>query len=542
MVDASDFGRIKSVTVLNELYMRMAQSASIPRLLPDTERVHTLPAISDGRQPWEAGSQPWETRAHDPPPPQSRPIVRAPPKSPSILSSSPTDSTITQDSVEFPGSTGKKKWGIPFRSRTPRGSSNALQNTDTSKQQATLTEPSIRQTPPETQRTVKNLPVVRSTPTHDSHLGRPLSENWRPSPELRIDEDNPWQEEYSSASSVRDVASGSPNPKDMQRDFRSPQRQSTEQTYVDDGAVPAHEMEVAYIELPISSQTRLVASHPSSGENRALSVSPKGPPGSRVFKNMFGRRTSTEATQVEEKRPPLKRLDNSRKSSPVVAHKNSAPEPVPSSSAKDPYSGYCKGAYKLQVGLVKEGMKICNQSTSMTGQSNYWACASSKCCFEGGARQIGKTWEFDNTVRISQGIRYRWTLLAKSHIAMSKSKNHNYDYQCVFCTEQDQPAIVHHGEQDFLEHISTHRSQRSSLSKSEKIICKTGRLALDHEVFDINFPPLAENAQFHGRTLVNSPDIDAGNHNDTLSPEEEEGFEWSTPEPSIDDSPWQQQH
>lgn len=30
VVDASDFGRIKSVTVLNELYMRMAQVCLIP--------------------------------------------------------------------------------------------------------------------------------------------------------------------------------------------------------------------------------------------------------------------------------------------------------------------------------------------------------------------------------------------------------------------------------------------------------------------------------------------------------------------------------
>lgn len=251
------------------------------------------------------------------------------------------------------------------------------------------------------------------------------------------------------------------------------------------------------------------------------------------------RRTSSEITQVEDKKPPLKRLDNSRKSLPRVPRNDSTPEAAASAQANDPYGGFCKGAYKLQVGLVKEGMRICNQSTSMTGQANYWACASSKCCFEGPACKVGKIWKFDNSVRTMQGVRYRWTLLAKSHVAMSKVTNRIYAFRCLFCSEQGQPTNIYHGDKVFLDHIWTHQEQSASLLSSEKIICRSGRMALDHEVFDVNFPPSVETAQFHGRTLVNSPNIDKISNDHTDFPEGEEFFEWSTPEASIDSSPWQ---
>lgn len=518
------------MNVLNELYMRMAQAAPIQRQRIDMGRVETLPSVpGSGRA--------WETEPHAQPPAQSQPILQGQSKSPSVVNSLPTDFVGNNNSIRPPGSTGKK-WGIPFKSRSPRGSSSTPRpDPNPSKQYNPPNEPSAGKASlgiqaggnaPSTWDPSSRAPVRKSS-THDSQLERPHSGSWKPSPEMRIDEDNPWREE-TSASPIRDVVPDSPDPKETQRFLPGPQRRSTEQTFVDDEGLKS-----AHISSPSGSQTRLVLNRTPSIESKATSLESKATPGK--FTSMFRRRTSTEATQVAEKAPPLKRLDNSRKPSPAVSRAPSIPQPAPSTS-KDPCGGFCKGAYKLQVGLVKESMKISNQSTSMTGQSNYWACASSKCCFEGAACRVGnKAWEFDNTVRTLQGTRYRWTLLAKSHVAMSKVMHHNYDFQCIFCAEQGQPAIIYRGNQAFLDHISTHRGQSASLLNSEKIICKTGRVALDHEVFDVNFPPSGETPQYHGRTLVNSPDIDIK----MISPEEEEGFIWSNPEPPFDPSPWKQQ-
>lgn len=521
VVDASDFGRIRSVTVLNELYMRMAQAAPIQWQPPNMERVHTL-------DPTSGSAMPWETVTRAPPGTQSRPIVQALPSSPTLLSSSPNDSADLANSIKPPGSTGRK-WGIPFKSRLLRDSSSAaetstlrdhnISNEPVSKSSLGIhvegNAPSIWEPPPQAS--------IRKPSTHESHLERPLSDSWKPSPELRIDENNPWREE-TSASSIRDIAISSPDPKDTQGLFPGPRRIYTGQTLAGDEGLLTRKFEGAHISSPSTSQTSNPA--PSIMSETA---SPELKATSGKFTSMFRRRTTSDAPQVVEKppKPPLKRLDNSRKSSPIVSRKN--------------FDGFCKGAYKFQVGLIQEAMKICNQSISGTGQSFYWACASSKCCFEGPAVKVDKAWEFDNTVRTSQGIRYRWTLLAKSHVAMSRVKNHAYDYQCLFCVKQNQPAIIYSGDRTFLEHISTHRGQPPSLLKHEKISCKNGRIFPDHEVFDVNFPPSAETAQYHGRTLVNSPSLDVTSPGHTISPEEEEGFEPSTPEPSLESSPWKQQ-
>ena len=156
------------------------------------------------------------------------------------------------------------------------------------------------------------------------------------------------------------------------------------------------------------------------------------------------------------------------------------------SSARNPYGGFCKGAYKLQVGLTKESVKLRNQSTSMTGQSNYFACASSKCAFEGPALKSGKTWIFDDEMRRSNAIQYRWTFLAKSHVALSKVKNREYNYQCVFCERKDEAMEVYRSEKTFIEHVAMHRDQDSLALLTDKVCCITGRKAVKEEAFDIN--------------------------------------------------------
>lgn len=160
----------------------------------------------------------------------------------------------------------------------------------------------------------------------------------------------------------------------------------------------------------------------------------------------------------------------------------------------DVYGGFCKGAYKLQVGL-RDGLKLRNQSGSFQGEGYYWACGSSKCAFEGRACKKDKEWAFDDAIRESHGVRYRWTFLAKSHVALSKVKHGIYDYRCVFCVSQSHESLVFRNAKALMEHVSQHRGQHLDEEILRKANCINMRDAADEEDFDINLTPVDAKAE-----------------------------------------------
>ena len=164
------------------------------------------------------------------------------------------------------------------------------------------------------------------------------------------------------------------------------------------------------------------------------------------------------------------------------------PTNISKPSSKDAYGGFCKGAYKLQVGL-KDGLKLRNQSGTMLGEGYYWACGSSKCAFDGPACKKDKDWVHDDTVHSCYGIRYRWIFLAKSHIVMSKVKNHIYDYRCVFCVSEDYESPIFRDVKGLMEHVSKHRGQQLGDGVLRKLNCINKRVATEQEDFDINLMP-----------------------------------------------------
>ena len=160
-----------------------------------------------------------------------------------------------------------------------------------------------------------------------------------------------------------------------------------------------------------------------------------------------------------------------------------------SKTLKEDFAGFCEGAYLLQKGL--DGMKIRNQSVSMTGQNNYWGCSSSKCCFEGCAvpKKDGHKkvmFGFDEDILEFQGVRYRWSFLAKSHTTISNSKAAGYEYQCVFCIGRGETPFRVKGSKTFLEHVATHQGQTPNQHKMPRFNYVVGRLASPWENFDVN--------------------------------------------------------
>lgn len=154
------------------------------------------------------------------------------------------------------------------------------------------------------------------------------------------------------------------------------------------------------------------------------------------------------------------------------------------------YGGFCQGAYYLQAGLHKDGVKLRNASIAKTGESWYWGCRNSKCVFESPACKIGKEFSFDDSVYQFQGLRYRWAFLAKSHVALGRSKNKVYNYRCIFCVLQGKGSPIVTSIRSLLEHIVQHRGQPMDESILAKTLCINARLAAEKEYFDINLPPL----------------------------------------------------
>ena len=256
------------------------------------------------------------------------------------------------------------------------------------------------------------------------------------------------------------------------------------------------------------SLTTSISSTSSAGPSPELTSSP----------TLSGQQKQGANTNVKDKTPIKKsppaefrpRLNNKkRKPGPQRAATQSAvpttsPDPAsswaarsrklsfplwPSNKGLKTHDGaFCKGASLMQTG--NRGMKMSNQSTSMTGQAQYWRCSSSMCCFEGPALKArdsdGKIiWGFDDTIMDVFGVRYRWSFFAKSHVEMENSKG-GHIYQCAFCSGQGKPCARVKGERAFIEHVSTHQAQRPDRFKMFLINYIVGRAALDEEIFDVN--------------------------------------------------------
>ena len=237
------------------------------------------------------------------------------------------------------------------------------------------------------------------------------------------------------------------------------------------------------------------------GHRKGSSDSSMSPHNSAEHSKRSSAMTISSQGPLDEDNPwasELSRSPNDSHRPNLQGHRESQTKPPdtfqrqPTNESKPPfgdlYGGFCKGAYKLQVGL-RDGLKLRNQSGSFQGEGYYWACGSSKCAFEGRACKEGKEWNFDDTIHSSSGVRYRWVFLAKSHIAMSKAKNGIYDYRCVFCVLQGQESPVFRKPRILMEHVSRHRGQNLDESIIRKTNCIDMREATDDEDFDINLTP-----------------------------------------------------
>lgn len=473
LVDASDFGRIQSVTVLNELYMRMAQAAPL-------HKMH----LSGGGPTADPGSI-WEYEDPTSATPSPRVLGKSPPVPTLPDRNLPLEDPISK---KDPADSTRRKWRM-FPSRTRKLDSEIASESLTS---GNIHESDLTDVPLGS-RFRGN--VLTTDLADDAIAGLP----WKESSEMTIAEENPWLEEPSTSNGS--VQKATYPIAYMQR------RQSTEATLVEEPRRPSHEPKPMRRIAPYKPhrewRTEALPSATPSEESK----------GTQKFPFMPRRRNTLDVPETHKLIPTI---------SPVLSRPQTNQSALIGS--RNPYGGYCKGGYKMQVGLDKESVKLRSQSVSMTGESNYWACASSKCAFEGPACKNGKKWTFDDTVRVSHAVQYRWTLLAKCHVSVSRVKNGQYDYQCVFCGVQPSSDNVYRGEQAFIEHISQqHRGQQQpdpSTSISDKICCIYGRVALEEESFDVNLTPVEDSPLARQQASLDTPDRVSGFSDHNATPNE----------------------
>lgn len=159
------------------------------------------------------------------------------------------------------------------------------------------------------------------------------------------------------------------------------------------------------------------------------------------------------------------------------------------------FAGFCKGAWKMQLGL-KKAFSIRTRPSGVYNDIPFSRC--SKCSYEGPVvgEESRSSWRYDDQVRIHRatGIRYRWVFLAKSHFHCKRMPEQTDGsvgtFGCIFCcAEQRRQAPAFGNLASFMEHLLQHRQMAPGMGPLlDRTRCIVGRVASISEDFDINLP------------------------------------------------------
>ncbi|KAL8694640.1 MAG: hypothetical protein Q9218_000735 [Villophora microphyllina] len=165
----------------------------------------------------------------------------------------------------------------------------------------------------------------------------------------------------------------------------------------------------------------------------------------------------------------------------------SAKDLLPSEENK--FSGFCKGAWRLQIGDRKKAMEDRQRpgrGGSTFNSHSYWKCKA--CNFEGRLIQLDKkTKVFDKTILLADGIQFRWEFLFKCHIETKENSPNplKSTFGCIFCCAVGRGTPTFGGAQCFMDHLQEHRISLPAGEVLYRMNCITGRQGGKDEDFDI---------------------------------------------------------
>ncbi|KAI9820345.1 MAG: hypothetical protein M1827_005967 [Pycnora praestabilis] len=164
-------------------------------------------------------------------------------------------------------------------------------------------------------------------------------------------------------------------------------------------------------------------------------------------------------------------------------------------SPENNFSGFCKGAWKLQEGL-KGAMRLRDRPAGQYTRTYYWKCQ--KCLFEGPVYGTESKKGFDRRVYTAEcGVRYRWVFLAKSHLPKQKYTGGQYEhrYGCVFCCAEGRERRVFKDVESLMAHLGEHGERGIGREVLERTWGVVGRAPGPKEYFEVCIPPKVEEVE-----------------------------------------------
>ncbi|KAL8996614.1 MAG: hypothetical protein Q9169_003896 [Polycauliona sp. 2 TL-2023] len=194
-----------------------------------------------------------------------------------------------------------------------------------------------------------------------------------------------------------------------------------------------------------------------SGNSQA-EYSPWGAHANQDAKSFVSSNTSRTSEDTQSKRMSFKQPIAPSTITVITANQDSpsATDLLPSEANN--YSGFCKGAWRLQIGDQKKALQECQRPGNMYGAVKFWQCKH--CNFQGRLIQRDKkTKDFDQQIMLAEGIQFRWVFLFKSHVEC-KDANPNplkSPFGCMFCCAEGKGTPVFEGAQALMDHSQVHR-------------------------------------------------------------------------------------
>ena len=191
----------------------------------------------------------------------------------------------------------------------------------------------------------------------------------------------------------------------------------------------------------------------------------------------------------------IKSFDSQRRASAATVEILSSNRSINSTNPKDllpnemnKYAGFCKGAWRQQIGDRKRALEERMRPGGMYNAAKYYQCK--QCKFEGRLISIDKKRSgFDMRVfKLVQGIQFRWEFMFKSHIQVKEacSDPTKATFGCMFCCAEGRGTPMFGGIQTFMNHLVEHRERLPTGEVLYRMNCLVGRQAAIDENFDIN--------------------------------------------------------
>ncbi len=156
-------------------------------------------------------------------------------------------------------------------------------------------------------------------------------------------------------------------------------------------------------------------------------------------------------------------------------------------SEENKFQGFCKGAWRAQIGDKKKAMDERLRPGGMYNAARFWQC--SKCKFEGRLLMLDKkTKAVDRRVLTADGVQFRWDFLFKSHTERKDTTSDflSATFGCIFCTAEGRGTPIFGGAQMLMAHLQEHREKLPSGEVLYRMNALVGPRAALNEDFDIN--------------------------------------------------------